>query len=52
MALYLAATLTDAIRLGVWAWVPFISLFLWGHAYMTVAGLKQTLRAHGRLPSI
>ena len=45
MALYLAATLMDAIRLGVWAWVPFIGLFLWGHAYMALAGLGQARRA-------
>ena len=51
MSLYLALTLLDAIRLGVWAWVPFIGLFLWGHAYLTVADLRQALRAWRYLPA-
>ncbi|MCZ6649417.1 MAG: glycosyltransferase [Acidobacteria bacterium] len=51
MSLYLAATFLDAIRLGVWAWVPFIGLFLWGHVYLTVADLGQALRAWRYVPA-
>ena len=47
MAVYLAAALADALRLGLWAWAPYLGIFLWGYAYTALWGLREAAAAPG-----